>query len=184
MRILATAIAASFAVLAQPIIAQIQICDFAGKCQSFSKQEDANRYFEQMVATREKMARDIERSMPIDYRDCIVAALLDEMRPDKSQHYFIKDLDAHLQSKLRQHGIQALPESDFPKKMREIQNHSLHTPYWQFSFIFTGVNRQGEEYLADVGFHCGTLCFSRTLYVLEVVGDTCEIVSKQWEGGA
>jgi hypothetical protein len=184
MRTLAIAISAACAFLAQPIFAQIKICDFAGECQSFSRQEDANRYLQQIAAAREKQARDIERAMPIDYRDCIVPALLDEMSADKSQHYFIKDLDDHLQSRLRQRGIQALPGSAIPKKMREIQNHSLHTPYWQFSFIFTGVIKPGLEYQADVGFHCGTLCFSRTLYVLEVVGDTCEIVSKQWEGGA
>ncbi|HMD73335.1 MAG TPA: hypothetical protein VKG05_05690 [Steroidobacteraceae bacterium] len=122
--------------------------------------------------------------MPIDYRDCIVPALLDEMRPDKAQHYFIKDLDAHLQGKLRERGVKALPESAFPQKWLEIQNHSLHTPYYQFSFLFTGVTKPGEEYQAGVGFHCGTLCLSRTLYVLKVVGNTCEIVSKQWEGGA
>ena len=122
--------------------------------------------------------------MPIDYRDCIVAALLDEMAPDKARHYFIQDLDSYLQGKLREHGVEALPESDFPQKWREMQNHSHNTPYWQFSFAFTGVTKPGEEYQAFVEFHCGTLCLSRTRYVLKVVGNTCEIVSKQWEGGA
>jgi hypothetical protein len=158
MRILSIAIAASCAVLPLPTLSQIQICDFGGKCQSFSKQEDANRYVEQIAAARAKQARDIEQAMPIDYRDCIVPALLDEMTPDKAQHYFIKDLDTLLQGKLRQRGIQALPESAFPQKWREIQNHSKHTPYWHFSFAFTGVTKPGEEYQADVGFSCGTLC--------------------------
>jgi hypothetical protein len=185
MRILPIAIAASCALLTQPTPSQIQVCDDpGGKCQSFSKREDANKYIQSIAAARAKQARDIEQSMPIDYRDCIVAALLDEMTPDKARHYFIKDLDAHLKGKLRERGVEALPESAFPQKWREIQSHSHNTPYWQFSFLFTGVTKPGEEYQAVVGFHCGTLCLSRTLYVLKVVGNTCEIVSKQWEGGA
>jgi hypothetical protein len=130
------------------------------------------------------MARDIEQAMPIDYRDCIVVALSDEMTSDKTQHYFVDDLDTHLQSKLDQRGIRALPGSEFPQKWRLIQNHSGTTPYWHFSFAFTGVTRPGEEYEAYVGFHCGSRCISRTTYLLKIVGSDCEIVSKHWEGGA
>src|SRR5271166_5080151 len=183
MRILPMAIAASCALLTQPTLSQYQVCDDGpgGKCQNFSKREDMVTYVQSIAAAAAKQARDIEQSMPIDYRDCIVPALLNEMRPDKARHYFIKDLDAHLQGKLRQLGVKALPESAFPEKWREMQNHSHNTPYYDFSFAFIGVTKPGEEYQAGVGFHCGTLCLSRTLYVLKVAGNTCEIVSRKWE---
>jgi hypothetical protein len=84
MRIVVIAIAASCAALAQPTLSQIQVCDVGGKCQSFAKPEDADRYVQSIDAARTKQARDTERAMPIDYRDCIVPALLDEMAPDKA----------------------------------------------------------------------------------------------------
>ena len=184
MRSFAIAIAVGSAALSQPILAQIQICDMKYECKNFSTSEEAGRYAESVAAAGKKQSRDIEGAMPIDYRDCIVAALSDEMNPDKTQHYFVEDMDAHLQSKLRERGIRALPESAFPLKWRAIQNRSRNTPYWHFSFAFTDVAKPHEEYQAFVGFHCGTLCLSRTTYVLKVVGNACEIVSKRWEGGA
>jgi hypothetical protein len=184
MRIMTAAVAATLAVLSQPIGAQTQICDLSGECHNFVNPGDADRYMRSVDVARAKRSRDIEQAMPIDYRDCIVVALSDEMTSDKAQHYFIDDLDKHLQSKLGQRGIRALPGAVFPKKWRLVQNHSGNTPYWHFSFAFTGVAKPGEEYEASVGFQCGSRCTSRTAYVLKVVGSACEIVSKRWEGGA
>jgi hypothetical protein len=167
--------------------AQIQICDFASDCKTFSSQEDANRYVQDSAREREAHARDIILHMPIDYRDCIVPALLDEMLPlakKGTEHLYVMDMDKELQAKLAEHGVAALPGSVFPKRIRELQGHTHHTSYWHFSFLFTATLKPNEEYEARIGLHCGTLCLSRTRYVLRRVGASCSIVSKEWEGGA
>lgn len=157
--------------------AQIQICLQAEHCKTFASPEDARRF----VKARE---RDIILHMPIDYRDCILPALLDEMRPLRLKNIYVRRMDQKLAAKLAQHGIPALPESAFSKKLKELQSRSPHSAYYDFAFAFLATLKPNEEWEAGVGFYCGTLCLSRTRYVLRRVGSTCSIVSKKWEGGA
>lgn len=164
--------------------AQLRVCDFAGPCKTFASQQDAVRYIEAHAKASKARARDIALQMPIDWRDCILPALLDEMLPLRMENLYVSDMDRRLAAKLAQHGVIALPESALPKKIRELQNHTQHTSYWDFSFAFLAILKPNEEYEAGIGFHCGTLCLSRTRYILRRVGTSCSIVSKQWEGGA
>jgi hypothetical protein len=122
--------------------------------------------------------------MPIDYRDCIVPALLDEMLPLRREHLYVHGMDQRLAAKLTQHGVTALPESAFPKKIQELQKYTPHTSYWDFAFLFLATLKPNEEWEVGVGFHCGTLCLQREHYVMKRVGATCSIVSKKWVGGA
>ena len=164
--------------------AQIQVCDDPSNCKTFSSQHDAERYVEDSARAKEARARDIIRQMPIDYRDCILPALLDEMLPlarKGTEHLYVADMDQSLAAKLAEHGVTALPESAFPKKITELQNHTSHTSYWHFSFLFTAILKPNEDYEARIGFSCGTLCMSRTRYVLRRVGAGCSIASKEWE---
>ncbi len=165
--------------------AQIQVCDPG--CKTFSSEEDANRYVQDSAKEKEARSRDILLHMPIDYRDCILPALVDEMLPlakKGTEHLYVADMDEELRAKLADHGVAALPDSAFPKEIKELQNHTHHTSYWHFSFRFIATLKPNEEYEAGIGLHCGTLCLSRTRYVLRRVGATCSIVSKEWEGGA
>jgi len=167
--------------------AQIQVCEDASGCKTFTSQEEANRYAEDSGRQKEAQARDIALHMPIDYRDCILPALLDQMLPlgkMGTEHLYLADMDEGLRTKLAEHGVTALPESVFPEKIKELQNYTHHTSYCHFIFRFTAVLRPNEEYEAGIGYHCGTLCLSRTRYVLRRVGATCSIASKEWEGGA
>jgi hypothetical protein len=164
--------------------AQTNVCYDEGNCKTFPSQQDADRYIKDHAKATEARARGIIRHMPIDYRDCILPALLDEMLPLRMENLYVAGMDKTLEAKLAQHGVSALPESAFPKKIRELQSYTPHTSYWQFSFGFLATLEPNEEYEFFIGSHCGTLCLSRTRYVLRRVGTTCSIVSKKWEGGA
>ena len=52
MRILTAAVVASLAVLAQPIVAQTQICDLSGECHNFVNPGDADRYMRSVDVAR------------------------------------------------------------------------------------------------------------------------------------
>jgi hypothetical protein len=164
--------------------AQIQVCESPGRCSTFASQQDAVRYVKAYATAKQAKNRDIVLHMPIDYRDCILPALLDEMLPLANQNLYVAGMDKKLAAKLAEHGVIALPESAFPEKIRALQNYAQHTSYWHFSFLFTATLKPNEEYEAGIGSACGTLCLSRTRYVLRRVGATCTIVSKHWEGGA
>jgi hypothetical protein len=98
-----------------------------------------------------------------------------------TEYLYLADMDEGLRTKLAEHGVTALPESAFPEKIKELQNYTNH---WHFIFRFTAVLKPNEEYEAGMGYHCGTLCLSRTRCVLRRVRATCSIASKEWEGGA
>ena len=164
--------------------AQMRICPDEGPCKTFASQEEAVRYLREQAKAGEARARDIMLHMPIDYRDCILPALLDEMLPLRGRNLYVSRMDKRLADKLAQYGVSTLPESAFPRKLRELQNQTPHSAYYDFAFGFLAVLKPNEEWEAGVGFHCGTLCLSRTRYVLKRVGTTCSIVSKEWAGGA
>jgi hypothetical protein len=167
--------------------AQVQVCENASPCKTFSSQEEADRYVEDSAKEKEAQARDIVLHMPINYRDCILPALLDEMvslAQKGTEHIYVADMDKELQAKLAEHGVFTSPESAFPEDVKELQNYTHNTSYWHFSFRFTAVLKPNEEYEARIGYHCGSLCLGRTRYVLRRVGATCSVTSKEWEGGA
>lgn len=86
-----------------------------------------------------------------------------------------------LAAKLAEHGVTALPESVFPKEITELQIRMNHTSYWHFSFLFTAILKPNEHYEVRIGFGRGTLCMSRTRYVLRRLGTSCSIASTEWE---
>ena len=128
--------------------AQIQVCDDTSNCKIFSSQQDADRYVEDLAREKEAQARDIVLPMPIDYRDCILPALLDEMLPlakKGTEHLYVADMDKELRAKLAEHGVTALPESAFPKKIKDLQDHTLHTSYWHFSFLCSALRSPDDR---------------------------------------
>jgi len=165
-------------------VSQITVCENFSNCRTFSSEEDANRYMEEAAKKRSDQEQEIIRSMPIDYRDCILVALLDEIPKQKTEHIYLDRLDMHLRRQLERNGVNVFPGTAEPKSALALTNRTQHTHYWNFSFAFTAVLKTDEEYEAEVGFHCGTLCLSRTRYVLRRDGSACSIVSKQWLGGA
>jgi len=184
MRKLALLITASSLLPMAPTPAQVQVYDSKGQRREFATQEEANRYIEGVNAAAAQRSQEIQQSLPIDFRDCVVQVFMDSMQPKKSQHYFIDNLDDQLQKSLREHGVNAQPGSTFPKKWLDLQNHSHHTPYWQFSYSFASVITPGEEYAMGVGFHCGTLCMSQVTYVVKIEGNACKVASKRVEMSA
>src|SRR5215469_15030736 len=128
--------------------AQIQVCDYdASHCKTFASQEEANRYFEESAREKEALARDIVLHMPLDYRDCILPALLDEMLPlakKGTEHIYVANMDKELQAKLAEQGVFTSPESAFPEGVKELQNCTHNTSYWHFSFRFTAVFKPNE----------------------------------------
>jgi len=107
-------------------VSQITVCENFSSCRTFSSEEDANRYMEEAAKKRSDQEQEIIRSMPIDYRDCILVALLDEIPKQKTEHIYLDRLDMHLRRQLERNGVNVFPGTAEPRSALVLTNRTQH----------------------------------------------------------
>lgn len=119
----------------------------------------------------------IARGLDIDYRDCAVVVLSDQIRQltDSDTAYISimgADPDGVTLAALRKAHLRTTLGSQAPHTLGQAK----HSHTWSYNFVALHAIAPGE-YVASTGFYCGRLCAAAIEYRLKKNGHSCSIVA-------